>query len=121
MDDVTIFPTLTYDDAARAVDFLVDAYGFERHAVYTDDDGSIRHAELRYGNGLVMIGGGSAGGDAVYVVVADVDAHAEHARAHGAEITREPNDTDYGSREYAARDPEGKTWYFGTYQPFASG
>jgi uncharacterized glyoxalase superfamily protein PhnB len=32
---------------------------------------------------------------------------------------REPNDTDYGSREYGARDPEGLVWHFGTYQPFA--
>ena len=32
---------------------------------------------------------------------------------------REPFDTDYGSRDYSAKDPEGNIWYFGTYQPFA--
>ena len=39
----------------------------------------------------------------------------------GAEIVREPQDTEYGSREYGAKDPEGNAWYFGTYQPFVYG
>ena len=53
----------------------------------------------------------------VYVVVEDVDAHAAQARAHGADVFREPADTPYDSREYAARDPEGHLWSFGTYVP----
>jgi uncharacterized glyoxalase superfamily protein PhnB len=126
MEHATVFPTLIYDDAAAAIDFLVDAFGAERHAVYAGDDGTIGHAELRFGNGLVMFG--SAKGDAeatrgrgggIYIVVVDADAHCECARAAGAEITRDVFDTDYGSREYAAKDPEGNSWYFGTYQPFA--
>jgi len=126
MNDATVFPALSYDDAAGAIEFLVAAFGAERHAVYTGDDGNVRHAELRFGNGLVMLGSaredaaatrGRGGG--IYVVVGDPDAHAEHARAAGAEIVRELHDTDYGSREYSARDPEGNTWHFGTYQPLA--
>ena len=125
MNNATIFPTLTYDDAGKAIDFLVDAFGFERHAVYAGDNGDIRHAELRLGNGLVMLG--SAKGDiaatrgrggGIYIVVDDPDAHARRARAAGAELTREPNGTDYGSREYGARDLEGNVWSFGTSQPF---
>ena len=42
------------------------------------------------------------------------------AKAAGARIVRELVDTDYGSRDYAARDPEGHLWSFGTYQPFAT-
>jgi uncharacterized glyoxalase superfamily protein PhnB len=38
------------------------------------------------------------------------------ARAAGAEITSELHDTDYGSRDFAARDPEGDRWSFGTYR-----
>ncbi len=49
--------------------------------------------------------------------IEDVDAHAAHARAHGADVFREPSDTPYSSREYAARDPEGHLWSFGTYVP----
>jgi uncharacterized glyoxalase superfamily protein PhnB len=121
----TIFPTTRYDDPEAAIDFLARAFGGERHAVYTDDGGTIRHAEVRLGNGLVMIGpsrpGAPAtrGGGGIYVVVEDADAHCRRARRSGAEIVRDLQDTDYGSREYAARDPEGNEWSFGTYQPFA--
>jgi len=126
MDHPTMFPTLSYDDAQAAIDFLCEAFGFERHAVYAGDDGQVMHAELRYGNGLVMLGSaraeapatrGRAGG--VFVVVDDPDGHCAQARAAGAEITRDLHDTEYGSREYGAKDPEGNSWYFGTYQPFA--
>jgi uncharacterized glyoxalase superfamily protein PhnB len=116
----TVFPTIRYADANAAIDFLADAFGAERHAVYTDDGGRVRHAELKLGNGMVMLGEAeSASGGGIYVVVDDVDTHCERARAAGAEITRGPEDTDYGSREYGARDREGLTWHFGTYQPFA--
>jgi uncharacterized glyoxalase superfamily protein PhnB len=53
----------------------------------------------------------------VYVYVDDVDAHCERARAAGAEILREPEDQDYGARDYTARDPEGHIWSFGNYRP----
>jgi uncharacterized glyoxalase superfamily protein PhnB len=126
MEHPTVFPTLNYDDAQGALDFLINAFGAERHAVYAGDNGAIRHAELRFGNGIVMFGPASeefpatrGRGGGIYIVVADPDAHCARAREAGAEIVRELNDTDYGSREYGARDPEGNAWHFGTYQPFA--
>ena len=121
----TVFPSLRYDDAPAAIDFLVRAFGAERHAVYTGDEGSVHHAGLRFGNGIVMLGSArpdapaSRGEIGIYVAVDDVDAHCERARSAGAEIVRELHDTEYGSREYGARDPEGNSWWFGTYQPFA--
>jgi uncharacterized glyoxalase superfamily protein PhnB len=126
MEHPTVFPTLRYDDAHAAIEFLGSAFGGERYAVYPADDGSILHAEFRFGNGIVMFGSAGPkmlgtrgkGGD-IYIVVADPDEHCAQARAAGAEIVREPHDTDYGSREYGARDPEGNGWSFGTYQPFA--
>ena len=123
MSHPTVFPALVYDDPAAAIDFLTTAFGAERHAVY-NDNGAVRHAELRLGNGIVMFGPARpdtkpAGSAAIYVVVEDPDAHCARAREAGAEIVREPNDTDYGSREYGAKDPEGNDWHFGTYQPFA--
>jgi uncharacterized glyoxalase superfamily protein PhnB len=126
MTHPTVFPTLTYDDARAAIEFLVNAFGGERHAVYEGDDGSIRHAELRFGNGIVMLGSargdfpatrGAGGG--VYIVVDDPDSLYARAREAGAEIVRELRDEDYGSRGFGAKDPEGNQWYFGTYQPFA--
>jgi uncharacterized glyoxalase superfamily protein PhnB len=121
----SICPSFRYRDARAAIDFLRDAFGFEEVAVYEDDDGSIAHAELRYGNGMIMLGSQRqgdpyehhVGNEWVYVVVDDADAHHAHAVEHGAEIVTGLTDQDYGSRDYAARDREGNTWNFGTYRP----
>jgi uncharacterized glyoxalase superfamily protein PhnB len=125
MSNPTVFPSLVYDDAGAAIDFLTTAFGAERHAVY-GDEGAIQHAEVRLGNGIVMFGSSrpdapatGGGGGGIYVVVSDPDAHSAQARKAGADIVREPFDTDYGSRDYTAKDPEGNVWHFGTYQPFA--
>jgi uncharacterized glyoxalase superfamily protein PhnB len=64
---------------------------------------------------------GAAGHGEFYVVVEDADAHHDRAKAEGAEIVMELRDTDYGSRDYAARDPDGNLWFFGTYRPAAAG
>jgi uncharacterized glyoxalase superfamily protein PhnB len=119
----TVFPALTYDDAQAAVDFLEKAFGAEQHAIYRTEEGGILHAELGFGNGIVMFGARPADEPAirgaVYIAVPEPDALCERARAAGAEIVREPHDTEYGSRGFSAKDPEGNAWHFGTYQPFS--
>jgi uncharacterized glyoxalase superfamily protein PhnB len=55
------------------------------------------------------------------VVVEDPDAHHARAKAAGADVIRELEDQDYGSRDYSARDFEGNTWSFGTYNPKIGG
>ena len=135
-----IYPCLGYRDAKAAIRWLCEAFGFEEQMVHPGEDREVAHAELSLGPGIIMLGSASddmpdvdtdaftAGGEAdfsripfaLYVAVEDVDAHAERAKAAGAEIVRELNDTDYGSREYAARDLEGNVWSFGTYRPTAS-
>jgi uncharacterized glyoxalase superfamily protein PhnB len=124
----TVFPWRTYDDAYAAIAFLEQAFGAERHALHAADDGSVEHAELRFGNGIVMVGsakanlpatrGAGAPGEGIYIAIDDADAHFARAQAAGAEIVSELRDLGY-SREYSARDPEGNAWHFGTYQPFA--
>jgi uncharacterized glyoxalase superfamily protein PhnB len=121
-----IIPTLRYKDAPAAIDFLERAFGFERKAVYGEGD-VVHHAELTSGRGMVMLGSSGQGDpqfdtrhSSAYVIVADPDAVHDRAQAAGAEITRELQDTDYGSREFSARDPEGNVWSFGTYDPFRS-
>ncbi len=113
----SVFPFFGYDDASAAIDWLERTFGFERGDVHMNN-GKVAHAELWFGPGAVMVGsgGGSVGDDGVYVVVEDIDAHYARAKAAGAEIVRELHDTDYGSRDYMARDPEGRLWGFGTYQ-----
>jgi uncharacterized glyoxalase superfamily protein PhnB len=122
----SIYPVLKYDDAHAAIDFLGRAFGFERHAVHDGENGGVAHAELRLGDEYVMLGSTGEGDDrfnqgagrySLYVVVDDLDAHHARATEAGATIERELEDTDYGSREYTARDPEGNLWSFGTYRP----
>ncbi|MFF5706744.1 VOC family protein [Streptomyces sp. NPDC012794] len=124
----SICPTLVYRDAKAAIKLLTEAFGFSQVAVYEGEDGSVVHAELAYGNGVVMLGSkgtggvfdkamGDAGPSGVYVVVEDVDAHHRRAVEHGAEVLMGPTDQDYGSRDYMARDAEGNIWSFGTYAP----
>ena len=122
----TVWPTLTYRDARAAIRFLVDAFGFEEVVSYPGTDESIvSHAELRWpAGGGVMLGTARAdsviadlppGTGSIYVVTEDPDALFERARAAGARVVQELHDTDYGSRDFAVRDPEGVYWNFGTY------
>ncbi|MDQ3644978.1 MAG: VOC family protein [Actinomycetota bacterium] len=112
-----IFPAMRFGDADAALEWLTHAFGFQERAVHRDDQGAIRHAEMALGTGTIMFGQGDPGSQGIYVAVDDADAHYERARAAGAEITREIQDTPYGTREYSARDLDGHSWSFGTYQP----
>lgn len=132
----TIIPTLRYRDAVKAVDWLCRAFGFEKRLVVSGDEGEIAHAQLMFGNGMVMLG--SARDDAFdklqsplktpdepvsqspYVIVNDVDEHHEQAMAAGARIVTPPEDQDYGGRLYSCRDFEGNLWNFGSYDPWES-
>jgi uncharacterized glyoxalase superfamily protein PhnB len=120
----TIYPTLRYVDAKAAVGFLTSAFGFTEEHVTEGPDGAIVHAELSFGNGMVLLGTKAAepspfdtGRVVVYAVVDDPDSHHDKAVAAGADVVMALTDQPYGSREYAASDPEGNLWCFGTYQP----
>lgn len=128
----SIVPTLLYRDAKAAIRQLTQALGFREVSVYEGEDGTVMHAELAQGNGMIMLGskgrGGTfdtvmkdAGPSAAYIVVDDVDAHHQRAVEQGAEILMPPTDQDYGSRDYMARDHEGNIWSFGTYAPEIGG
>jgi uncharacterized glyoxalase superfamily protein PhnB len=124
-----IYPCLSYRDATAAMEWLSRAFGFVKRAAYPAPDGSIMHAEMSYGAGVIMLGSPHpekgwvsaldlpAVNQTIYVAVEDPDAHHARARAAGAEIVIELKNEDYGSRGYTARDPEGNYWSFGTYRP----
>lgn len=120
-----LYPTLRYADAHAAIQWLQDALGFEKHEVYDDDAGGVAHAQLRWGDGMIMLGseregdsfGSRKGKGWLYASCDDPDALFARATAAGAEVARELQDTDYGSREFTIRDLEGNTWSFGTYEP----
>jgi len=131
----TIIPTMRYRDAAAAIDWLGSAFGFARHLVVPGEGGTIAHAQLVLGNGMIMLGSarddafgklqkpprevGGVGTQSAYIVIADVDAHYARAKAAGAEIVMAIKDEDYGGRGYSCRDPEGHLWSFGSYDPWA--
>src|SRR5579863_5243136 len=132
----TIMPAMRYRDANAAIDWLCQVFGFERRAVYPGPDNTIGHAELTLGGGMIMLGSqkddaygkrfkppGEVGDfetSSVYIVVADADAVYARAKAAGGTIVRELQNTDYGSREFSVKDPEGHSWSVGTYNPWAS-
>ena len=117
MTNAKLYPTFRFRDAEAGMQFLKDAFGFAEHSIYRSDDGTIRHAELKLGDDMVMFGEGDPGDNGIYAAVEDVDAVYASAKKAGATITRELNDTDYGSREFGCRDLDGHTWSIGTYRP----
>ena len=123
-----MFPYFSYRDASAALDWLEAAFGFERVVAYPDEGGTIVHAEMRFGDGALMMGTAepppvmdpgpvSPNAHGIYVVVDDVDAHYERARDAGAKIVYAPEDTEFNTRRYRVLDPEGYEWSFGTYRP----
>ena len=125
-----LYPTLRCRDAEAMMRWLKDVIGFVERVVYRGDDGMVHHAELAYGSSILMLGQsrddeygrlvGDLGGrrtDSIYVAVTDPDALHAKVKAAGAKIEMELHDTDYGSRDFACRDPEGNLWSFGTYWP----
>ena len=116
---VTVIPGLRYRDAPAAIEWLVKAFGFEKHLVVPKPDGTIVHAQLSFGNGMIMLGTavdsefgrlikqpdqiGGAETQTAYVIAKDADAHYARAKAAGAKIVIDIKDQDYG---------------FGTYDPW---
>ena len=130
-----VIPCLRYRDAPAAIDWLCDNLGFERQLVIPNEDGSIAHAQLGYGNGMVMlssifdtefgrlmrepaqIGGGVT--QCSYLVVNDADLVYGRVLESGVKVEMDIKDEDYGGRGFTCRDPEGHLWSVGTYDPFA--
>jgi uncharacterized glyoxalase superfamily protein PhnB len=131
----SVIPTMRYRDANAAIDWLCRAFGFERHMVVPGEDGTVAHAQLTFGNGMIMLGSqrnddfcklqktpaevGGVGTQSAYVIVADPDAHHAVAVKAGARVVREPESPEYGGRMYSCHDPEGHLWTFGSYDPWA--
>ncbi|CAA9892842.1 conserved hypothetical protein [Candidatus Methylobacter favarea] len=131
-----IIPCLRYRNAPAAISWLCSAFGFEKQAVYQNDDGTIAHAQLTLDHGMIMLGsvpeketewGGlikqpdEIGGketQSPYVIVADADVIYNQAKAAGAKIVVGIKDEDYGGRGFSCYDLEGHLWSFGTYDPW---
>lgn len=127
-----IYPTLRYRDATAMIAWLAKAFGFTEHVVHPGEGGTVAHAQLALGSAMIMLSSarddafgamvgapGAAAGQAIYVAVDNPDVLCARAEAAGATILMGLTDTDYGSRDFICRDPEGYVWCFGTYWPKA--
>jgi uncharacterized glyoxalase superfamily protein PhnB len=135
----TVVPVLRYRDAKKAIKWLCEAFGFEQYFVVPGENETITHAQLTFGNGMIMLGSaeksmeksnefsklmktpeeiGGCETQSCYIIVDDADAHYRQAKAAGAQIVLELRDEFYGGREYTCRDLEGHIWSFGTYDPW---
>jgi uncharacterized glyoxalase superfamily protein PhnB len=131
---VTTIPAIHYQDAPAAIEWLCQALGFEKQAVYPGPDGTIMHSQLTFGNGMVMVSSasGSAYGKLVKrpaepgmantqsscLIVNDADEVYARAKSAGAEMVIDIADQGYGGRAFTCRDPEGHLWNVGTYDPW---
>jgi uncharacterized glyoxalase superfamily protein PhnB len=130
----TVIPAMRYRDANAAIDWLCNVFGFQRHAVYPGPGNTVGHAELTLGSGMIMLGSekddeygrgfkspselGDKETRSTYIIVSDADEVYQRAKAAGGTIVRELQNTDYGSREFTVKDPEGHSWSVGTYNPW---
>ena len=132
----TVVPCLRYRDAPKAIEWLCQVFDFEKHLVVPNDDGSIAHAQLVFGNGMVMLSSvpiietefgrltkqpdelGGMETQSPYLIVSDADLVYQQAKAAGAKIEIEIKDEDYGGRGFSCRDFEGHLWNVGTYDPW---
>jgi uncharacterized glyoxalase superfamily protein PhnB len=132
----TIMPCLRYRNAPAAIEWLCGAFGFEKQVIYPNEDGTIAHAQLTFGNGMIMLGSlpeketawgelikqpdeiGGVETQSPYLIVADPDVLYARAKAAGARIIVEIKDEDYGGRGFSCCDLEGHLWNFGSYDPW---
>lgn len=118
----TVLPHVIYQDVAGALTWLNTAFGFMEHYRYGEPGEPVQGAQMRAGDAWIMLGvardrrasptrlGGWT--QCLTLFVADVEAHLARARAAGARIVEELNETPYGEWQYAAEDPEGHRWLF---------
>ena len=134
MNKSRIIPTMRYKDAPAAIEWLCTVLGFEKHLVVPGENDTIAHAQLVLGNSMIMLGSendnefgklvktppdlGGINTQTAYIIIEEIDAHYQKAKAAGAEIVLEIADQDYGGRLYSCRDPEGYIWNFGSYNPW---
>ncbi len=128
-----VIPCMRYRNAPAAIDWLCTTFGFEATLVVPNEDGSIAHAQLSFGNGMIMLGSvfdtefgrlmkqpaeiGQFNTQSAYLVVNDADKVYDNVRQAGGEILLDIKDEDYGGRGFTCRDPEGHIWSIGTYDP----
>ena len=132
----TVVPSVRYRDAHKAIAWLEKAFGFNRQAVHDGPDGTVAHAQLTLGNGMIMLGSASNPGDwnrhmaqpeeigdrstgSIYLVVKDAASVFEMAKAAGAVMIQDLQQASYGGWHFGCKDLEGHMWSIGEYDPWS--
>jgi PhnB protein len=115
----TITPYLTVADAAKQIEFLEKAFGATKVYSHNDADGNVRHAEVKVGDSMVMIGQGrdqwKPRPSNYYLYVEDVDDWYKRAVAAGAKSLEAPKNQVYGDRSAGVEDSNGNYWWIATH------
>ncbi len=114
-------------DAVSAIDFYKKAFGATEVMRFPGPDGKIGHAELKIGDGVIMLADESPdmghrsiqsyGGSPVSLMfyVADVDKSFAQAIAAGGKVKNAVKDQFYGDRSGTLTDPFGLMWTIATH------
>jgi uncharacterized glyoxalase superfamily protein PhnB len=124
---------MRYRDAPAAIEWLCNTFGFEQQLVVPNEDGTIAHAQLAFGNSMIMLGSvfdtefgrlmrqpseiGNLVTQSSYLVVNNADLVYGRVLEAGGKILLDIKDEDYGGRGFTCSDPEGHVWSIGTYDP----
>jgi uncharacterized glyoxalase superfamily protein PhnB len=134
----SVIPAMRYRNCLAAIEWLCTALGFEKNAVYMGEGETVAHAQLTFGNGMIMLGSVPNPGDTTVhgklmaqpdeidmretqtacLIVSDADAIYASAKAAGAVMLMDLKEMDYGGKAFTCRDPEGHVWSIGTYDPW---
>jgi uncharacterized glyoxalase superfamily protein PhnB len=131
----TVIPGLRYQNAPATIEWLCGTFGFEKQAVYTGPNGAVMHAQLTFGNGMIMIGSvengtqsssllkqpneiGGAETQTPCLIVSDCDALYARAKAAGAKMLIDFEEREYDGESFTCSNPEGHIWHIGTYDPW---
>ena len=116
----TITPYLVVDGVSTLIQFLQQVFNAEsRGEPHYREDGSIKHAEVKIGDSVVMMGEpmGQIGRmpAAMYLYVNDCDATYKEALTAGATSVLEPDTYPHGDRYGGVKDPVGNIWWIVTH------
>jgi PhnB protein len=115
----SVTPYLVVPGAAALIDYLVKAFGAKEIERMSGPDDSVRHAEVKIGDSIVMLGDASGPYPPIpsmlYLYVNDVDATYKTALAAGGTSLQQPANQFYGDRTAAVKDPGGNSWYIASH------
>jgi PhnB protein len=114
-------------DGAAAISFYQKVFGAKERMRMPGPGGRVGHAELEFGESMIMLadeapehhavapGDGDDRSVSVLIYVPDVDAVVKQAKAAGARVVQPIENKFYGDRSGSLMDPFGHVWHVATH------